>query len=94
MFLRNFPELYDLLTNLPINDRGHHLPDRGPVRSADRTRRRQELVDQTGLRRKLTALTPDVVIVDLENPSRDIPEELTLAADPKAPRAFPWRTQG
>jgi two-component system, response regulator / RNA-binding antiterminator len=38
--------------------------------------------DETGLARKLAALAPDVVLIDLENPSRDILEELTLASGP------------
>lgn len=38
--------------------------------------------DETGLSRKLAALQPDVVLIDLENPSRDILEELTLATGP------------
>ena len=38
--------------------------------------------DETGLARKLAALAPDVVLIDLENPSRDILEELTLASAP------------
>ncbi len=35
-----------------------------------------------GLARKLAMLAPDVVLIDLENPSRDILEELTLASSP------------
>jgi two-component system, response regulator / RNA-binding antiterminator len=38
--------------------------------------------DETGLARRLRALVPDVVLIDLENPSRDILEELTLASAP------------
>lgn len=38
--------------------------------------------DEAGLARKLAALVPDVVLIDLENPSRDILEELTLASAP------------
>jgi response regulator NasT len=38
--------------------------------------------ESTGLARRLAALSPDVVLVDLENPSRDILEELTLASSP------------
>jgi response regulator NasT len=38
--------------------------------------------DETGLARRLAALAPDVVLIDLENPSRDILEELTLASGP------------
>ncbi|MBY5971622.1 ANTAR domain-containing response regulator [Pseudooceanicola marinus] len=36
----------------------------------------------TGLARKVTALNPDVVLVDIANPSRDMLEELTLASGP------------
>lgn len=38
--------------------------------------------DETGLARRIAALAPDVVLVALENPSRDILEELTLASSP------------
>lgn len=38
--------------------------------------------DETGLARKLAALDPDVVLIDLENPSRDVLEGLTLASTP------------
>jgi two-component system, response regulator / RNA-binding antiterminator len=38
--------------------------------------------DETGLARKLAGLAPDVVLIDMENPSRDILEELTLASAP------------
>jgi response regulator NasT len=38
--------------------------------------------DDTGLARRLAAIAPDVVLIDLENPSRDILEELTLASGP------------
>lgn len=38
--------------------------------------------DETGLARKLGAIGPDVVLIDLDNPSRDILEELTVAAAP------------
>lgn len=38
--------------------------------------------DHTSLARRLAALAPDVVLVDLEDPSRDILEELTLASAP------------
>ena len=38
--------------------------------------------DMTGLARKLAAFAPDVVLIDLENPSRDVLEELTLATGP------------
>jgi len=38
--------------------------------------------DETGLTKKLAALNPDVVLVDLANPRRDILEELTIASRP------------
>ncbi|WP_424931266.1 ANTAR domain-containing response regulator [Amaricoccus macauensis] len=38
--------------------------------------------DDTGLARKLAALDPDVVLIDLQNPSRDVLEALTLASGP------------
>lgn len=38
--------------------------------------------DEAGLARKLAPLAPDVVLIDLENPSRDVLEELTLASAP------------
>ena len=38
--------------------------------------------DESGLARKLAALDPDVVLIDLENPSRDVLEGLTLATTP------------
>ena len=38
--------------------------------------------DESGLARKLAALNPDVVLIDLENPSRDVLEGLTLATTP------------
>lgn len=38
--------------------------------------------DDTGLARKLGELAPDVVLIDLEHPSRDVLEELTLASSP------------
>ena len=40
------------------------------------------LGDDTGLARKLSDLDPDIVLIDLENPSRDMLEELTLASSP------------
>ncbi len=36
--------------------------------------------DETGLARKLEALDPDVVLIDLENPSRDMLEGLAIAS--------------
>lgn len=38
--------------------------------------------DVTGLRRRLSGLAPDVVLIDLEDPSRDVLEELALASSP------------
>ncbi len=38
--------------------------------------------DETGLSKKLATLNPDVVLIDVENPSRDILEELTIASRP------------
>ncbi|MBX2856560.1 MAG: ANTAR domain-containing protein [Rhodobacteraceae bacterium] len=38
--------------------------------------------DVTGLRRKLSSLEPDIVLIDLEDPSRDVLEELALASAP------------
>lgn len=38
--------------------------------------------DDAGLARRLAVLAPDVVLIDLEDPSRDILEHLTLAASP------------
>lgn len=38
--------------------------------------------DTTGLGRKLADLKPDIVLIDLEDPSRDILEELTIASTP------------
>lgn len=38
--------------------------------------------DDTGLARKLAAIDPDVVLIDLENPNRDVLEALTLASNP------------
>jgi len=40
------------------------------------------LGDETGLARALSDLNPDVVLIDLENPQRDMLEELTLASSP------------
>lgn len=40
------------------------------------------IAEEGGLSRRLAALAPDVVLVDLENPSRDVLEELTLASSP------------
>jgi response regulator NasT len=36
----------------------------------------------TGLTRKIAAHTPDVVLIDVDNPTRDVLEELTLASGP------------
>ncbi|WP_299365395.1 ANTAR domain-containing protein [uncultured Paracoccus sp.] len=38
--------------------------------------------EQAGLARQVTELRPDVVLIDLTNPSRDIVEELAVAAGP------------
>ncbi len=38
--------------------------------------------DETGLSRRLSQINPDVVLIDLENPSRDVLEELALASGP------------
>tara|TARA_R110000751_G_scaffold12107_3_gene41764 strand:- start:9486 stop:10070 length:585 start_codon:yes stop_codon:yes gene_type:complete len=38
--------------------------------------------DETGLSRRLSEINPDVVLIDLENPSRDVLEELALASGP------------
>lgn len=40
------------------------------------------LGDETGLSRKLAAINPDIVLIDIEDPSRDLLEELTLATGP------------
>ncbi|RPE66514.1 response regulator receiver and ANTAR domain protein [Pacificibacter maritimus] len=38
--------------------------------------------DPTGLARQVKAYNPDVVLIDVSNPSRDSLEELTIASDP------------
>ncbi|MCR8546459.1 ANTAR domain-containing protein [Salipiger sp. P9] len=38
--------------------------------------------EPTGLARKIQALMPDVVLIDIESPSRDMLEELALASGP------------
>lgn len=40
------------------------------------------IAEETGLARQVAELCPDVVLIDLANPSRDILEELALAAGP------------
>ena len=40
------------------------------------------IADETGLARKISERNPDVVLIDLANPSRDMLEELTLASGP------------
>jgi len=40
------------------------------------------IADPTRLAQQIQALNPDVVLIDLENPSRDMMEELTLASGP------------
>lgn len=36
----------------------------------------------TGMARKIAAFAPDVVLIDIDNPTRDMLEELTLASGP------------
>lgn len=38
--------------------------------------------DVTGLSRKIAAFHPDIVLIDIDHPTRDIMEELTLASGP------------
>lgn len=38
--------------------------------------------DETGLARKVAAMNPDVVLIDVEDPNRDMLEALTLASSP------------
>ena len=38
--------------------------------------------DVTGLARRLAALAPDVVLIDLESPDRDVLDALTMASTP------------
>jgi two-component system, response regulator / RNA-binding antiterminator len=40
------------------------------------------IADESGLARKISERNPDVVLIDLANPSRDMLEELTLASGP------------
>jgi len=40
------------------------------------------IADMSGLARKIAALQPDVVLIDIDNPTRDRLEELTLASGP------------
>ncbi|PWR04528.1 two-component system response regulator [Meridianimarinicoccus roseus] len=40
------------------------------------------IADPTGLARQIQARQPDVVLIDIENPSRDMLEELALASGP------------
>ena len=40
------------------------------------------LGDETGLARKLAQIDPDIVLIDLESPSRDAMESLAIAAGP------------
>ncbi len=42
----------------------------------------QVLAERTGLARSVAEMNPDVVLVDITNPSRDAIEELTLASGP------------
>ncbi len=41
------------------------------------------LGDMVGLSRKISEIDPDVVLVDVMNPSRDVLEELTIATSPR-----------
>ena len=40
------------------------------------------IADETGLARKISERNPDVVLIDMASPSRDMLEELTLASSP------------
>lgn len=40
------------------------------------------IAEVTGLARQIQARNPDIVLIDIENPSRDTMEELTLASGP------------
>ncbi len=40
------------------------------------------IADETGLARRIAARNPDLVLIDAGNPSRDVLEDLTLAAAP------------
>ncbi|MEO1549090.1 MAG: ANTAR domain-containing protein [Pseudomonadota bacterium] len=44
----------------------------------------QVIAEASGLTRKILALNPDVVLIDVADPSRDELEELALASDPMA----------
>ncbi|OSP56841.1 ANTAR domain-containing response regulator [Pseudoruegeria sp. SK021] len=50
--------------------------------SAEASYHVQVISDFTGLRESIAACNPDVVLIDLTNPSRDILEELTMASSP------------
>lgn len=52
--------------------------------------------DESGLERRIKAIDPDVVLIDIENPNRDRLEELTLAAGPheRAVAMFVDKTDG
>lgn len=41
------------------------------------------LAEETGLARRIQETNPDIVLIDIASPSRDILEELTLAAGPQ-----------
>jgi response regulator NasT len=41
------------------------------------------LADASGLARRIAEIDPDVVLIDMENPSRDVIEDLSLAAGPR-----------
>jgi two-component system, response regulator / RNA-binding antiterminator len=51
--------------------------------AADGTCRVVILSDARGLARRIADINPDVVLIDLASPSRDVIEELSLAAGPK-----------
>jgi response regulator NasT len=53
------------------------------VLSADGGCRVVILSDASGLARRISDIDPDVVLIDMANPSRDVIEELSLAAAPK-----------
>ncbi|PWE32950.1 two-component system response regulator [Maritimibacter sp. 55A14] len=40
------------------------------------------IADASGLARKIAAHAPDIVLIDIDNPTRDMLEELTLASGP------------
>jgi response regulator NasT len=64
-------------------------PDEGRARAvaevlaADGGCRVVILADPGGLARRIAEINPDVVLIDMANPSRDVLEELSLAAGPR-----------